>query len=441
MKALILAAGNGTRMQPVTQGRHKALMSLLGLKIIERVILGAKKAGINEFVIVTGYKDNDLHKFLGGRKKYNVSISFVHNNNWEKANGISVLLAKEYFNENFVLLMSDHVFDPTTLIRIQRIKLKKNECVLATDKNLDGVLDVVDTTKVLKKGNEIIDLNKNLKNYNAYDTGMFICSPHIFEVLKKTTSSGKNSLSDGMRVIAKEGNLKNMDNKGNFWADCDTWKDIQFARNKLIDSLTKGGDGLISKYFNRKISTLFSRYLVNTPITPNVISAITLSLSIPAFFMLASGIYPWLIFGGLLIQLMSILDGVDGEIARMKFTDSNWGGFLDAVLDKYVDTVVIVGMTLGYLKITGSTLIIPISLFIIFGLNLDGYMPNKFKVMSGKRLKFSILGFINIKRDLRLLILSLGAIFNLIPLSFVLLLVLLHLKVLIRLISAKQLGK
>ena len=441
MKALILAAGNGTRMQPVTRGRHKSLMPLLGLKIIERVILGAKEAGITEFVIVTGYKGKDLRKFLGSGEKYNISISFVHNNNWEKANGISALLAKEHFNENFALLMSDHVFDPKTLSRIQRLKLNKNECALAIDKNLDRVLDVNDTTKVLVKGNKIIGLNKDLKNYNAYDTGMFICSPYIFEVLKKTTALGKNSLSDGMRVIAKEGNLRSLDNKGKFWADCDTWEDIKFARKKFINDLTKGEDGIISKQFNRKISTLISRYLVNTSITPNMISFTILMMAIPTFLLLASGIYPWLILGGLLIQLMSILDGVDGEIARMKFTRSSWGEFLDANLDKYVDTAAVAGMTLGFLKITGNSWIIPISLFLIFGLGLDGYMPNKFQVITGKKLKFGMLQIINIKRDTRLLILSLGAIFNLILLSFVVLLVFYHFKVFIRLVSAKRISE
>ena len=441
MKALILAAGNGTRMQPVTRGRHKSLMPLLGLKIIERVILGAKEAGITEFVIVTGYKGKDLRKFLGSGEKYNISISFVHNNNWEKANGISALLAKEHFNENFALLMSDHVFDPKTLSRIQRLKLNKNECALAIDKNLDRVLDVNDTTKVLVKGNKIIGLNKDLKNYNAYDTGMFICSPYIFEVLKKTTALGKNSLSDGMRVIAKEGNLRSLDNKGKFWADCDTWEDIKFARKKFINDLTKGEDGIISKQFNRKISTLISRYLVNTSITPNMISFTILMMAIPTFLLLASGIYPWLILGGLLIQLMSILDGVDGEIARMKFARSSWGEFLDANLDKYVDTAAVAGMTLGFLKITGNSWIIPISLFLIFGLGLDGYMPNKFQVITGKKLKFGMLKIINIKRDTRLLILSLGAIFNLILLSFVVLLVFYHFKVFIRLVSAKRISE
>ena len=202
MKALIIAAGNGTRMQPVTRGRHKSLMPLLGLKIIERVILGAKEAGILEFVIVTGYKGKEIQEFLGEGNRYGVSITFVQNKNWEKANGISALLARKYFSENFALLMSDHIFDPNTLVRIQRLKLKSRECVLAVDKNLDSVLDVEDTTKVKIRKGEVIAINKNLEDYNAYDTGMFVCSPHIFEVLKKTTAHGKNSLTNGMKVLA-----------------------------------------------------------------------------------------------------------------------------------------------------------------------------------------------------------------------------------------------
>src|SRR3990167_11243475 len=126
MKALIIAAGNGTRMQPVTRGQHKSLMPLLGLRIIERVILGAKEAGISEFVIVTGYKGEELRQFIGDGSRYGISISFVQNNKWEKANGISALAAKNYFSGNFALLMSDHVFDPKTLRFIQRLKLKRS---------------------------------------------------------------------------------------------------------------------------------------------------------------------------------------------------------------------------------------------------------------------------------------------------------------------------
>ena len=129
MKALIIAAGDGTRMQPVTRGRHKSLMNLLGLKIIERVILGAKEAGILEFVIVTGYKGEDLVKNVGDGSRYGVSINYVENKNWDKANGLSVLKAKDFFREKFVLLMSDHVFDHMTLLGLTRLKLKRDEFI------------------------------------------------------------------------------------------------------------------------------------------------------------------------------------------------------------------------------------------------------------------------------------------------------------------------
>ena len=245
MKALIIAAGNGTRMQPVTRGQHKSLMSLLGLRIIERVILGAKEAGIYEFVIVTGYKGKKLREFLGDGTKYGISISFVQNDNWEKANGISVLAAQKYFRENFVLLMSDHVFDPSTLKKIQRLKLKNNECALAIDRNLKSALDVEDTTKVVVKKGRVVNIGKNIENYNAFDTGMFFCSPNIFSVLKKTTSIGKNSLTNGMNVYVKQGKLRIFDNKGKFWSDCDTYDDIKFAEKKLLANLTKPTDGIL----------------------------------------------------------------------------------------------------------------------------------------------------------------------------------------------------
>ncbi len=442
MKALIIAAGNGTRMQSVTRGRHKSLMSLLGLRIIERIILAAKEAGIFEFVIVTGYKGEELKESVGDGSRFGVSITYVQNNKWEKANGISVFEARDYFKENFILLMSDHVFDWRTLVKLKRIKLKKDECALVIDKNLDSVLDIDDTTKVLVKNNKITSINKNLDVYNAYDTGMFFCSPYIFKVLKKTISDHKNSLTNGMRVIAKEGKLRAFNIKGRFWSDCDTYADIKLAENKLLKRLTKPADGFLSKKINRKVSTFLTRFLIKTPITPNIISFTIPVIGILTFFILAKGIYPWTLIGGLLIQFISIIDGCDGELARIKFLGSKWGGFLDASLDKYVDTAIVAGMALGYLKITGNEIILPMALLIMLGLGLDGYMPNKFAVSVGKKL--SLVNFfksINMKRDIRLLVLALGAIFNQVFLAFVVIILIYHFKVVIRLISARRICK
>lgn len=439
MKALIIAAGNGTRMQPVTQGQHKSLMPLLGLKIIERIILGAKEAGIYEFVIVTGYKGEELRGFLGDGARYGTTLSYIHNNKWKKANGISVVAAQKYFNENFVLLMSDHVFTPKTLIRIKRLKLKTHECVLAIDKNLDSVLDVKDTTKVTVKNGKAIALNKNLESYNAYDTGMFVCSPYIFKVLEKTIKHGKNSLSDGMRMLITEGNLRILDNKGNFWADCDTWKDIKFAEKKLLKSLIKPKDGMISKNLNRRVSTFITRFLIKTPLTPNMITfAIPTLFGIPTFFLLAQGTYPWILFGGIMIQFMSIIDGVDGEISRLKYLGSVWGKWLDPIADRYVDTIVIAGMAYGYWRITGNANIIPVLAFVMLSELFSDYLASKFESQTGRKLKFSGVEF---KRDIRLLVLAVGAITNQIFLTFIIFITISQLKFAGQIIAGRRIAQ
>lgn len=438
MKALIIAAGNGTRMQPVTRGRHKSLMPLLGLKIIERVILGAKEAGISEFVIVTGYKGEKLREFLGDGTKYSISISFIQNNNWEKANGISTLAAQKHFGENFVLLMSDHVFDPKTLIRIQRLKLKNHECALAIDKNLDTVLDVSDTTKVMIKNGRAIALNKNLEKYNAYDTGMFVCSPYIFEVLGKSTGRGKNSLSDGMRILVSEGKLRTLNNKGRLWADCDTWEDIKFAEKKFLKNLSKPADGILSKKFNRKVSTFITRFLIKTPITPNMISVFIPVLAILTFFLLSKGTYPWLIFGGLMIQFLSIIDGCDGEIARLKFMKSPLGAWLDPILDRYVDMILIAGMAYGYWNTTSNNFILFMAIMVIFADVLQDYMSSKFFLITRKKLTGSF--DFPFKRDVRMLILALGAITGQILASFLILAIAVHIKAAVKVVNAKRIS-
>src|SRR3989338_8008624 len=164
------------------------------------------------------------------------------------------------------------------------------------------------------------------------------CVFYIFKVLEKSTKLDKNSLSHSMRVLISEGKLRTLDIKGSLWADCDTWEDIKFAEKKLLKNLSKPADGILSKKFNRKVSTFITRFLIKTPITPNMISVFIPVLAILTFFLLSKGTYPWLIFGGLMIQFLSIIDGCDGEIARLKFMKSFLGAWLDPIFDLYLDS-------------------------------------------------------------------------------------------------------
>jgi len=101
-------------------------------------------------------------------------------------------------------------------------------------------------------------------------------------------------------------------------------------------------DGIVSRYLNRPFSRPAARLLAPTPATPNSVTLFTLSLAVVTAAMLAAG---WNIAGGIAIQVVSVVDGVDGELARLRNAATRFGGVLDAVTDRYADALMIGGMT------------------------------------------------------------------------------------------------
>ena len=101
-------------------------------------------------------------------------------------------------------------------------------------------------------------------------------------------------------------------------------------------------DGYISKYVNRKVSEPVARLLTKTNLTPNQVSWGAFGIALLSF---VSFILGQNIIGGILAQLSSIVDGVDGSLARLKGMSSTFGGFLDSVLDRYADILIVLGLT------------------------------------------------------------------------------------------------
>ena len=126
MKCLIISAGRGIRLS--SRGDSKPLIPLLGLPLIERVILTAQKSGLTDFYVVTGYSGKEVREYLDRfSQRRNVPIRHIINNEWEKENGISALKAKNLLNENFILLMTDHIFSEITLVKLTNEKVADGE--------------------------------------------------------------------------------------------------------------------------------------------------------------------------------------------------------------------------------------------------------------------------------------------------------------------------
>ncbi len=106
-------------------------------------------------------------------------------------------------------------------------------------------------------------------------------------------------------------------------------------------------DGYIPRYVNRKAAETISRLLAKTRIIPNQITWAAFGIALLSFVNFTLGQN---IIGGLLVQLSSIVDGIDGGLARLKGMTSTFGGFLDSVLDQYADILIVLGLTLWSLS-------------------------------------------------------------------------------------------
>jgi choline kinase len=221
-QCLILAAGNGSRIASLAAGVPKPLVPVCGVPLLEHVMMSAREAGIQRFVIVAGYRADLIRRWLRDRSVRGASVTLIENPEYYKANGVSALAAKAEFNELFLLLMSDHIFEPATAKALMGQPLAEDEVILAVDTKLDRIFDLDDATKVRCEANHVVEIGKQLSCYNALDTGMFLCSPALFNCLESVKKNGDCSLSDGMRNLAQRRKLRAFDIGGGHWQDVDS---------------------------------------------------------------------------------------------------------------------------------------------------------------------------------------------------------------------------
>ncbi len=317
MKAVVLAAGMGTRMGSEIP---KPLLKVAGREILYRSLKTLSELGVDEFVVVVGKKGEYIEDFL---RRHGFKYRIVKNEHPERGNGYSFYLAKDYVDGKFVLIMGDHVYE-----REFMEKAVRGEGLIG-DANPKYV-DVDEATKVVCKNGKVEKIGKNLKKFDYIDTGFFVLTPDIFEHAEVLVKSKEEvSLSE----IIGRAKVPVTEVSGYFWMDVDTPEELRKANRLIVRTSVKGrGDGLIARLINRKISLWLSERLVNR-ITPNqatimsflvgVLSALITFISVP--------------LAGVTYQISSILDGIDGEIARASMRTSKFGGWLDSVLDRYVD--------------------------------------------------------------------------------------------------------
>ena len=439
MKCLIIAAGKGSRLQQ--RGDSKPLVPILGIPLIERVIRAAMEAGADEFYVVIGYQGERVRLFLERlAERLAIRITPLLNEDWDKENGVSVLKARDVLHEPFLLLMADHLFDPNLVRLLTTLNPGDGEVALVVDRNTrNPLVDREDVTRVKMEDGKIHDIGKGLTDFNGFDTGIFLCSPAIFKVLEQSKEKdGDTSLSGAVQVLAAEGHA-NAIPTDDFWIDVDDPAAFQKAEQALLKRLRdKPNDGPVARYLNRPLSVRISRYLVQRDVTPNQISLFSFLCSLLAAGLFALGGYFALFLGGVLAQFASIIDGCDGEVARLKYQSSDFGGWFDAVLDRYADAFLLFGLTWHLLAVEVNGWILFVGFMAIIGSFMLSYTADKYDNLMRDRIKAGGKAGLRMGRDVRVFLIFLGAVANTVLPVLVLIAVVMNLETLRRVSIARN---
>lgn len=241
MKAVILAAGEGTRMRPLTAVRPKVMLPLANRPMLEHVVQACIQVGIKDFVMVTGYREETIKAYFGDGKRWGVHIDYVTQ---EKQLGTAHAIgcAKKYVNGRFVQLNGDMLVDPMHLEKL----IKHNETAVISVKAVDnpsefGVI-VTEGDKVIR----IIEkpLDPPAKTVNA---GIYLFDTTIFDYIDRTQPSPRNEyeITDSMQMMVNDGMHVGFEPLTHVWLDVGRPWDMLDANKALLEKIKPGCEGTV----------------------------------------------------------------------------------------------------------------------------------------------------------------------------------------------------
>ncbi len=299
---------------------------IAGLTLLERHLLGFQRAGVDRVELCGAPDDGELDRLLEGCRIDGLSL---------------VRCDARPENGEVIVQRADTLIDPRLLSRL-----------VAESSASDGFSDQGNAKR------SIVFLDRYRENYPSDRKSTFrfgVPEQQDVQELSSVERSGNGFYPIGLGYhSAQTGQPDLALEVGRFyWHRVRHSGDAKEATRKVLLSTMKATDGFYAK-LNRRMSLLISRLLVGTPVTANLVTLTTLLFGVAAAGLYAVGTYGAMVGGAFLAWFASMLDGVDGELARARFEESDFGCWLEMVCDYLFYIVLFPGMGWGLYQSTGS---------------------------------------------------------------------------------------
>jgi CDP-L-myo-inositol myo-inositolphosphotransferase len=324
-QAIVLAT-QANPMAVASKG-HKQFLGEVrvgGVSLLKRALLTLERQGLRRYTVVVA--DSAVRDNLAGDPQIAaLDVHWVINDERPEDDGYSVLLAGAEVVGDFIVVPADRVFEP----KIAKQLLQRSH---------RGVMVAVSDNG---------------------DTGLFSGGRALLsDLLVREAKAEPMDMGSVMTDLVAADELTTLDVGAAYCQPIRDKQSLKKADSLLLNALRKPVDGIVARYVNRNFSLAVTRLIRNTPIRPNHITGVSLGIAFLGAYASAQatpGSYWWLIVGAFLWQLASMMDGVDGELARLKFSGSKLGEWLDTLSDDIGRLVFFIGAGIGTSAVFGSS--------------------------------------------------------------------------------------
>ena len=200
MKAVVLAAGEGKRMHPLTYTRPKVMLPIANKPIVEHLLIELKEAGIRDFIFIVGYHGEIIRQHFNSGEKWGVNIEYVTQMK-QFGTAHALKLVQRFVNDKFILANGDVLAGAEDIKKVMAKDIITMSLIEAKDTTDVGVVEL--------SGDKIQEVHEKTESppSNLVNAGIYLITAEIFPAIDKTGQSprGEYELTDSLQIILNEG--------------------------------------------------------------------------------------------------------------------------------------------------------------------------------------------------------------------------------------------
>ncbi|MDH5739268.1 MAG: CDP-alcohol phosphatidyltransferase family protein [Nitrospira sp.] len=333
-------------------GELGPLASVVGIGLFQRTVLTLQRAGIRQLIVLSGSEEEQLKLTLGKGPRVTIPVRWMpirefpldDPRTWES-------LAAEV--HGFALIASVHSVFSHGLIEQLRRDVRDGQSIVVAQSRQDQLEHPTMQGVPLKMplGRSKTLGSTRLEESTVRVAELVVVPASLMSAANQATNEKgsppirqwieRAAADDRVRVVTAE------TKRSTWYQEVRTLSDVDTAENKLYNSLKGEFEGFVDRYFNRKLSRWFTRLFLAVGVSPNSITALAGLIGLVAAAGFGLGTYSAGVVAAVLFQLAAVIDCCDGEVARLTFTESPFGAWLDLVLDNIVHMAIFAGIAVG----------------------------------------------------------------------------------------------